>query len=446
MIVLKQLLSFLLALVLVTSVEAKTVEIVSTTLIKSYTAKDLSDYYKKRKVPKAFAKAKYDVDIYKIVYKTPYADGHMVTASGAFLVPKGVTGALPLVSYQHGTAVKKTSVPSGLKGEVVVGWGLAGDGYAVSMPDYLGFGEADCDPLYIHAATEASASLDMLRAVRQFAKTSNIQLDSLLFLVGYSQGGHATMALHQMIETQYPDEFHVTACAPLSGPYDVSGVQMSVITDKKPYSHPGYLPFVVFSYNRAYHLYDNVSDILVSPYDSTLPPLFDGTHDMGDINRVMPNQPALIIKPDILEYATKDTSSPFVKAMRDNDTYRWVPKAPVRMCYCEADEQVYYGNTTVAYNYFKSHGAQHVQEASMGKHFGHRQCAMYALLTTKMWFDSFRKGSEYGRKGPAGKRFLLALSKPAMRKRQAKEKERDEKRKEGVAGDTEHPHQGKPKG
>jgi predicted esterase len=406
----------------------------------------LKDYYKKRHVPKAFAKAKYDVDVYKILYKTPYADGHMVTASGAFLVPKGATGGLPLVSYQHGTCVKKLDAPSQLKGEIIAGWGLATDGYAVSMPDYLGLGEGEGEPLYIHAETEASASRDMLRAVRQFCQTNSIQLDSLLFLVGYSQGGHATMALHQMLETQYPDEFHVTACAPLSGPYDVSGVQMTVITDKKPYSHPGYLPYVVFSYNRAYHLYNDVSDILVHPYDSILPPLFDGTHNMHDVDRVMPNQPALIIKPDILAAAKTDTSSPFVHAMRDNDTYRWVPKAPVRMCYCEADEQVYYGNATVAYNYFKQHGAQHVQKVSMGKHFGHQKCALYALLTTKMWFDSFRKGSEYGRKGPVGKRFLLALSKPAMRKRQTKDNERDKARKEGVAGDTEHQHNGKPRG
>ena len=37
--------------------------------------------------------------------------------------------------------------------------------------------------------------------------------------------------------------------------------------------------------------------------------------------------------------------------------------------------------------------------------------ALFASIYTKMWFDSFRNGSEKGSKGPWMKRFLIYLQK-----------------------------------
>jgi hypothetical protein len=47
-----------------------------------------------------------------------------------------------------------------------------------------------------------------------------------------------------------------------------------------------------------------------------------------------------------------------------------------------------------------------------------------------MYFDSFMKGSKYGRKGPIGKRALVAIGKSQMKKQiRKKEKKRAEKQK-----------------
>ncbi|MDX2001561.1 MAG: lipase family protein [Chitinophagales bacterium] len=406
------LLSFLLGLCL----SGSAVELVSSSLVKSYTKDELVAYYKKKRVPKFLMGVKYDIDLYKMLYKTPNEKGELVLASGLFVVPKGAKERLPLVSYQHGTSIRKNDAPSQLEGEYVIGMGMATNGYAVALPDYLGLGEGEGFHLYLHAQTEASASLDMILACKQFAKDKGIVLNDMLFLAGYSQGGHATMALHKMIEERYADELKVTASAPMSGPYDLTGAQAEVISEYREYSNPGYLPYVIFSYNRVYHLFQSPSEVFLPPYDTILPPLLDGTHGMNALNKAMPKVPANALKPEVVLAFKTDTASLYAKAMRDNNLYDWKPKAPVKMCYCEADEQVSYKNAFVAYEAFRKQGAKQVKKAGMGKKFNHRKCAYYSLVYSKMWFDSFRKGKEKGRKGPIFKRLALTLARPAVRK------------------------------
>src|ERR1051326_8920384 len=109
-----------------------------------------------------------------------------------------------------------------LHSELVVGLAFATSGYAVAMPDYLGLGDSPGLHPYHHARSEATASVDMLRAARAFCAANGFQLNGRLFLAGYSQGGHATMALLRELETWHMNEFTVTACAPMAGAYDRS--------------------------------------------------------------------------------------------------------------------------------------------------------------------------------------------------------------------------------
>ena len=107
------------------------------------------------------------------------------------------------------------------------GWELAGVGaalgYVAVAPDYLGLGESRGFHPYVHAATEASAAIDLLYAAQEFAEKQKFPLNGQLFLTGYSQGGHASMALHRELERNYSKIFPVSAAAHLSGPYSISG-------------------------------------------------------------------------------------------------------------------------------------------------------------------------------------------------------------------------------
>lgn len=363
--------------------------LVSCQLIQSYTYNQVDSIFHANGI--YLTPVRYPVDIYKVIYHTVSFDSTSTIASGALIVPSGHPCRMPLVSYQHGTILKRQDAPSRNTGEVIVGIGLATDGYACSMADYLGLGDSPI-PLhpYIHAASEASACLDMLRASKESCDSLGLELNDQLFLVGYSQGGHSTAALQRLIEARFTDEFHITASCPMSGPYDVSGVQSEVITNDSVFSQPAFLPFVMFSFDEVYHLIYDDHQIFNAPYDTTLRPLFDGNYSTGDVNDAMPAIPNLILNPAMLDSFRTDPNHYFRVALRDNDVYDWAPQAPTRICYCDADEQVYYRNAFVAYDHWVANGAPSVGLIQIGANYSHSECARYALIYGKWWFDTLR--------------------------------------------------------
>jgi hypothetical protein len=365
--------------------------LISSTLIATYTKQQIDSIYAANGLPAFLLPVRHDIEIYQLVYETVSYDSSTTFASGAIIIPVGTTCKIPMVSYQHGTIQKASDAPSFNNGEIIIGIALAADGYAVSMPDYLGLGITNL-PLhpYIHAQSEATASVDMLIASRNFMAGMGKEHNGQLFLAGYSQGGHATMALHRLIEAELSQDIQVTASAPMSGPYDVSETQAQVITNDSVYSQPAFLPFVMFGLNQVYSFFGNPSNVLDTPYDFTIPPVMNGNFTTGDVNNIMPAIPNEIINPAVLDSFRTEPNHYFRVALRDNDVYNWLPVSPIRMFYCEADEQVYYMNAFVAYNQFIQNGATNVTKVSAGATLDHGGCARIALILGKVWFDSLR--------------------------------------------------------
>lgn len=325
------------------------------------------------------------IEVYRLRYWSTDAEGQPIVASGAMMVPTDDSCYHSIACYMHGTILEKEAVPSRLSQEALVGYYLSGIGFVSALPDYLGLGDSPGLHPYVHAATEASASIDLLRAVREWCAAQGVLLNGQLFLAGYSQGGHACMATHRAIEQQFANEFTVTASAPCSGPYDVSGVQAQVMVDTVPYPAPYYLPYVVLAYGSVYPgLFNTPSDVFKAPWDTLLPPLFDGTHGSGDVDAVMPSVPSAVLQDSVLQAFATDPQHPFRLALADNDLYDWVPQAPVRMHYCNADDHVFAGNTQVALQTFQLAGAQQVSAVDMGA-LDHGACAFPALLAVRAW-------------------------------------------------------------
>ena len=197
----------------------------------------------------------YSVDTYKIVYETTDVDGSATVASGAFCIPVSPEcQGFPIAVYEHGTSLRKVDVPSEDIQETYIGRIFAAGGYQVVMPDYLGMGESPGLHPYCHGESEATATLDMIRAVREaqfLGEIPGMEPDNgELFLTGYSQGGHAAMATHKHIEeNNLLEEFNVIASAPCSGPYEITGAMADTILAAS-YSNPGYIVYIMASYQR----------------------------------------------------------------------------------------------------------------------------------------------------------------------------------------------------
>ena len=356
--------------------------LISDSLLQTFTVQDM--------LAQGVGNAQYGVEVHRLIYNTIDPFGAPTIASGAVVVPVSSDCYHPIAAYMHGTILNRQDVPSRLSGEILVGYFLGATGYVGVLPDYLGLGDSPGPHPYMHAASEASASIDMLRAAREFCEAREVLLNGQVFLTGYSQGGHTCMATHKAIQELYPDEFNVTASAPCSGPYDVSGVQAEVITSPDPYPAPYYLPYVLFSYNYVYDLVPDIGDVLKSPYDALLPPLFEGNNGSGPVDAVMPNVPREILEDQVLQDFIDDPDHFFRVALRDNDLYDWVPASPVRMLYCESDSHVSYENSIVTRDAMVAAGATQVQAMSAGAGFDHGDCAFPALLMAKNWFDGLK--------------------------------------------------------
>jgi len=338
----------------------------------------------------------YDVSLYKMVYATTDVNGDSSLASGAFIKPNTTECTdFPIAVYQHGTVLNKEDVPSRDNGEAILPKVLASGGYYAISPDYIGLGDSPGLHPYVHAETEATAAIDMMRAARQFINDSlNAQDNGEVFITGYSQGGHGAMALHKYIEdNDMLDEFNVIASAPASGPYALSESQMDLILSNEPYSSPGYLVYVLSAYELAYgNIYDTYSDALQQPYDTVVVPYFDGnntTYSMGDLNPLLPQQVQDLFTEDYYTALEENEDHPFRIALEDNDNYNWVPERPITMYYCTLDEQVTYENALTALDYMTENGAENVEAVNIGP-YTHGGCVLPALTQVFNLFQSLK--------------------------------------------------------
>jgi hypothetical protein len=69
------------------------------------------------------------------------------------------------------------------------------------------------------------------------------------------------MAALKMMEEQYSDEFKVTACSPMAGPFDLSETQLNFFMRDKAYPYPYLLPYVIFAYNNVYNIYPDLDSV-----------------------------------------------------------------------------------------------------------------------------------------------------------------------------------------
>lgn len=343
------------------------------------------------------------VESFSIEYKTVNANGDTVIASGAVYLPVlEHCYSTSMLVYEHGTEFTKTSVPF-YGGYSVRGKYFSGTGYITVMPDYIGLGISTEIQTYHHSKTEASASIDLIRACREFLLINgNIQDNKQLYLTGYSQGGHVAMATNKYIKDyNLESEFNVVANAPMSGAYNLSGVQRDLVFEDSTYSIPMFLPNIIIGYQSVYgNLYNNYSDVFDSPYDNTYETRVNAGTTSGFFWYL--NTPANhyhFLQDTFVNNLLNDVTRnyhPMNLALKDNDLHNWVPQNPVRMLYCGNDNVVSPLNSVVALDTMLSLGATNVDAINIDPSGGHNSCFTPAVAYVSLWFDSLRTPCSIG--------------------------------------------------
>ncbi len=340
-------------------------------------------------------------DRYRVTYETTDVTGAPTVASGLVCLPDDLQFKYPLACYMHGTSSTNDEVPSNLVFDSDIAVALCGKGYVSFAPDYLGLGVSPGIHPYVHAASEAWVGTDLLQATVAFAEQAGVTLNGQLFLTGYSQGGHAAMAMHRKVDQELAGAFTVTAAAPMSGPYSIGEVMRDLILSGAEYDRPGYLVNTIISYQYVYgDLFADFADAFRPEYLPVVAQYWQDEIGLGELNDALTDLlqanegaviPLKVLRDEFVQAVSDQADHPANQRMSENDTYTWTPVAPTRLLYCAADEQVPYENSTLAATAMTAAGAPDVQAVNISSFSNHLTCAFLAVPTMINFFAQYQQ-------------------------------------------------------
>ncbi|MEC5386255.1 alpha/beta fold hydrolase [Uliginosibacterium sp. H3] len=312
--------------------------------------------------------AQCDVRIDAIVFQARGPRNEPITSSGAVLTPVGdasctVNTSAPVIAFDHGTEFRRSfsmANPTGDQTSAIIGW-YAAKGYVVVAPDYHGYGGSTLPyHAYLHAASEADATVDALRASRKVLGRYGLKIGKL-FVTGYSHGGHASMATTRALETRYRGEFPLVAAAPMSGPYAleetfVFGASNATLAGTAVGA------FAMIGLNRATHaIYGRAADIFQPAYAPTIESYFPGPLEASELyaKGVLPLALSDLFKAPFLETVRSNPDSAVRRVLRENSLIDgWTPQVPMALCGGARDPLVPFFNTLRAQQAFNARGAR----------------------------------------------------------------------------------------
>ena len=327
----------------------------------------------------------YNVSMYKVVYNTIDPYGNEVIASGVIGYPENLNQAFPMISWQHGTEVRRENVSSNNGFNILSLW-LTTRGYIFLEPDYLGLGESELLHPYCMKDPSAWTTIDLIRSAKTFFNNEDenifypITSNNDLILFGYSEGGYVTMASHYILENQNINEFNLLASFPMAGPYDLSGIMVDLMLTLEPYGEPYYLPYVLVPYINYYEL-GSLSEYFLPDYAEMFEYLFNGEYSGSYINSIMPEIPIEVLLPSVIEDFTNDTSHPLRLKLFENNLWDWSPNADMYLFHGLGDELIPHENSELAYDSFINSGSENVYLYLAPEEYGgHSEVAQYCLI------------------------------------------------------------------
>jgi hypothetical protein len=359
-----------------------------------------------------------DILIYDIEYATVGGANEATTASAALMVPTGLgancTGKRPIVLYAHGTTTTRAFTMANTdNAETVFLEALfASQGYIVVAPNYAGY---DTSTLpyhpYLIADQQSKDMIDGLAAARTALPLASATLtkdNGQLFITGYSQGGYVAMATHRAMQAA---GMHVTAAAPLSGPYALGAFVDAVFYGEVNGGATVSSTLLLTAYQHAYGtIYTDPATVFEPQYATGIDALLPSTTPRSQLyaqgklpefalfsetppapafaDITPPTTPANLAPVFALGFGSgnllqnsyrlaylQDAQAhpdggfpavtnglaaaapglPWRQALAKNDLRDWIPTVPVLLCGGDADPIVFWLNTQLMQGYWNAH-------------------------------------------------------------------------------------------
>ncbi len=302
------------------------------------------------------ARPVYAVDNHRLTYRTLDGSGRPITASGLVSIPVKPAGApSPVLSYQHGTLFKDAQAPSNHAVASEVAVVMAALGYIVVAADYVGYGvSAGAPHPYLMAAPSAAAVLDLLTAARTWKREQGIADNGQLFLAGYSQGGHVTLAAHRAMQAGNSPHLHrLVASVAGAGPYHLD-ITMNALLRRVREQHP------VVGALLAPSIVQALGGTLQRELRRVL------------VRRMVPKDADVVLQTSFID---NHLSGDYAANARLSNVDDWTPQAPLSFFHGDDDRTVPHASALHTVRAMRERGAQAVSLTSCAASpSSHRNC------------------------------------------------------------------------
>ncbi len=336
---------------------------------------------------------RYTIDVYRIVYRTKYKDTD-VMASGLACIPSD-NGVFPILSIQNGTNTAHDRAPTENSGNTnfLLLQGLAGNGYIILIPDYIGFGSSDSivHPYYVKEPT-IDAVIDMIRATKEFI--DNYIEDAIYsqdcYLAGYSQGGWATLAALDAIENGEINDIFVKATSCGAGAYDLLEVTHYLL-GLDSYPGPYYLPYYMYSHQQYGIISDPMQKYFREPYASMIPELFDGSLSNLEVKDELTDSIPALLTADFMEHFSHGPDYKEIRAdMLSNSVSAWKTTSKLRFYHGTNDAHVPISQSKNMYQDFQAAGSADFVEYFDIPDVDHNEGILPWGIATLVWFNELQ--------------------------------------------------------
>lgn len=322
------------------------------TLVESRTGNTISKEDAIRRVTELDASpyAKYGVTLYYLTYRSVY-EGKPVNTSGLLFLPDGANDP-ELVAYFHGTQLplksfEEKQIPTYYQGQATdeddfkevknTGLAWASAGYAVFMPDYIGFAmTAGVEHPYLYYKELFNANIDGVTAARAFLRERGHAPDNRLFLAGWSQGGGAALSANKLIQSwnggkPQNERLEVVATSCLAGPYNFFRSLTDLLQDRGESDKVVYIQsWGIYAVNRFSGLKRPADQIWKVPVYDQMSSFFLGSSVPKDVYTQY-----------FIDGVLDGTDTKMVNLFKDNSYHSgWVPSGEVFLFHGTDDDVV----------------------------------------------------------------------------------------------------------
>ena len=220
---------------------------------------------------------------FPVAYWSTDPQGDSLLVSGRVYLPKRryLNGIMIACHY---TITSNMEAPSNMLSMESL---FAMKGYAVIVPDYVGYGlSRDKLHPYLHWRSAAQTAVDLLNCMPELLEYYGYSYPIDVVVTGYSQGGAVALGVTRMLE-EVDSVWIVRKLYAGAGPYDPAGTYLYSM-ERNEMGIPAAIPLIVMGLSDAYDLEFELEDFFLEPLLSNYEEwVLSKEYTVGDINYLM---------------------------------------------------------------------------------------------------------------------------------------------------------------